>query len=461
MTRPVDRGFASQMKSWERLVGTILTQVLEESEEEEAKQGREGIILNDSRVFVREIERINEQWRQENARGEKWEDSVDVETWDIAAMYPSLKIAYIVKEIDTSLCERIQQKQGEDKEKARALREIVMPLLIFMLEHQFVYVTSEGLEGEEKIFYWQKEGIGIGSSASGAIANLTLVGGERIMLGKLKEEGHMILLYKRYMDDIFAVIENKKGAALGATTKCMEEKLNALDEEGKSVKVEGKGFRIQRTRVKGAKNQGVEFLDIYNHATWDEEGGIHMETGIFRKEAAADMYILESSAHPTSLKNGMMKGECIRYLTRCSTEKKFDRAWNRFEKALIGRGYKKKEISKARKDVQWKDRDRINRAMDDRASKKRQDKKRSTGQVGGKEEVVMMVVPDKGGVSEWWMAQKRKGVVGSMAGISQEVKKRLPGKMMLGRSSTPTLGKIVKRPAQSKGVGKGDTTGQE
>ena len=281
------------------------------------------------------------------------------------------------------------------------------------------------------------------------------------MLKKLRETGHMILLYKRYMDDIFAVIENRKGAALEATTRCIEEKLNALDAEGESVKVEGKGFRIQRTRAKGAKNQGVEFLDIYNDARWDEEGGIHIETGIFRKEAAADMYILESSAHPTSLKRGMMKGECIRYLTRCSTEKKFDRAWNRFEKALIGRGYKKKEISKARKDVQWKDRERINRAMDEKASKKRQEKKRRTGQVGGKKEVVMMVVPDKVGVSEWWKAQKQKGVVGSMAGIPQEIKKRLPGRMMLGRSSTPTLGKIVKRPAQSKGAGKGDATGQE
>ena len=68
------------------------------------------------------------------------------------------------------------------------------------------------------------------------------------------------------MDDIFAVIENRKGAALEATTKCIEEKLNALDVEGGSVKVEGKGFRIQRTRAKGAKNQGVEFLDIYNDA---------------------------------------------------------------------------------------------------------------------------------------------------------------------------------------------------
>ena len=99
--------------------------------------------------------------------------------------------------------------------------------------------------------------------------------------------------------------------------------------------------------------------------------------------------------------------------------------------------------------------------MDEKASKKRQEKKRRTGQVGGKKEVVMMVVPDKVGVSEWWKAQKQKGVVGSMAGIPQEIKKRLPGRMMLGRSSTPTLGKIVKRPAQSKGAGKGDATGQE
>ena len=94
-------------------------------------------------------------------------------------------------------------------------------------------------------------------------------------------------------------------------------------------------------------------------------------------------------------------------------------------------------------------------------SKKRQEKKRRTGQVGGKKEVVMMVVPDKVGVSEWWKAQKQRGMVGSMAGIPQEIKKRLPERMMLGRSSTPTLGKIVKRPAQSKGAGKGDATGQE
>ena len=98
--------------------------------------------------------------------------------------------------------------------------------------------------------------------------------------------------------------------------------------------------------------------------------------------------------------------------------------------------------------------------MDEKASKKRQGKKGTTRRIGGREDVIMMVVPDKGGVGEWWKEKKQEGVVGRMAGLSEEVQKRLPGKMMLGRSSTPTLGKIVKGPAQSKGAGKGEAKGQ-
>ena len=73
------------------------------------------------------------------------------------------------------------------------------------------------------------------------------------MLDKLRGDGHTILLYKRYMDDIFAVIENRKGTTL-ETARRIEEGLNSLDVEGKSVVVTGKGFMIQRTRGKGAKN---------------------------------------------------------------------------------------------------------------------------------------------------------------------------------------------------------------
>jgi len=54
----------------------------------------------------------------------------------------------------TLLVERIDSRKGEEKKRAEALREIVIPLIIFQLHHQIVYVLSdEQDEKEEEIFY--------------------------------------------------------------------------------------------------------------------------------------------------------------------------------------------------------------------------------------------------------------------------------------------------------------------
>jgi len=46
-------------------------------------------------------------------------------------MYPSLKIEYIVREVDTLLVERIGQKpRGAEREAANKLRKVIMPLLV-------------------------------------------------------------------------------------------------------------------------------------------------------------------------------------------------------------------------------------------------------------------------------------------------------------------------------------------
>ena len=55
-----------------------------------------------------------------------------------------------------------------------------------MLEHQIIYIEEPGREGEKR-FLWLKEGISIGSSASGAIANLAVLPGERGMLRDLTQ----------------------------------------------------------------------------------------------------------------------------------------------------------------------------------------------------------------------------------------------------------------------------------
>ena len=59
---------------------------------------------------------------------------------------------------------RIQETDDEtEKQAAIKMRETIMPILIFCLQHSFMYVMSEerGLQ-ETKSFFWQVAGIGIG-----------------------------------------------------------------------------------------------------------------------------------------------------------------------------------------------------------------------------------------------------------------------------------------------------------
>lgn len=68
----------------------------------------------------------------------------------------------------------------------------------------------------------------------------------------------------------------------------------------------------------GEKEKCIEFLDVNTKLGWDKKGRVKVETGIYRKEAAANLYIQASSAHPESPKLGFIKGEIIRYVSLCS-----------------------------------------------------------------------------------------------------------------------------------------------
>ena len=113
----------------------------------------------------------------------------------------------MVREIDRTMVLRIETKEGEEKEKAITLLHIKMPLIIFMVEHQFC--TTIGKEGE-KTFWRQMTVISIGSSCSGILANLTLLMGEIDMLDRLETKGTVLSTYKRYVDDITGISEVKE-----------------------------------------------------------------------------------------------------------------------------------------------------------------------------------------------------------------------------------------------------------
>ena len=67
----------------------------------------------------------------------------------------------MIREIDRAMVLRIETKEGAGKEKAIALCNITMSLIIFMPEHQFC--STIGKEGETTVWR-QGTGISIGSS---------------------------------------------------------------------------------------------------------------------------------------------------------------------------------------------------------------------------------------------------------------------------------------------------------
>jgi hypothetical protein len=50
------------------------------------------------------------------------------------------------------------------------------------------------------------------------------------------------------------------------------------------------------------------------------------------------MYILTSSAHSEKLKQGILKGEFLKYITLCSTEKEYEKTYDRYDKAYRQEG---------------------------------------------------------------------------------------------------------------------------
>ena len=445
VSRPVGRAAASQMREFDGAVAAMVNQVLEDAEEAcaEGKPGGGGgrIILTESRQFVAMIDEINAKLKHmEGPEGQQW--SLMVASWDVSAMYPSLKQRYIIKEIDQQLVDRRERQTGEEEKKdVDRLRKVLMRMLIFGLEHQLVAVDkpqrdgARGPAGTE--VFWGFEGVGIGSRSSGAIANLTLLGGERRMLEKIRGWSEVQLLsYRRYIDDIASLAFVECGREQEVFEK-MQAELNNLDEAGASVKVEGKFIAAGVTDVghtcsgktgqrELGKEQSIEFLDILIELGW-EESRRQMITGVFRKKAAADLYLEASSSHPKGLQLGIMKGERIRFMRVCNREEKFEAAWHRYSKAMTSRGHARQDLHRIEEEVRYSSRPEM---MD--VSRKR--KREGPG--------LPLVMACRPGMQGWMDRLKVYGM--RFEGLTELTKEFLPPRMFKCLTRTENLGEIIR-----------------
>jgi hypothetical protein len=171
--------------------------------------------------------------------------------------------------------------------------------------------------------------------------------------------------------------------------------LENLDPVGKSIQETGKEVYMDNIVEErgGSEEQGLEYLDIWQGLKRDPKGHIKIECSIYRKKAVADMYILPSSAHSKILRLGVIRGEYLRYLTLCSTEKGYNEACERLRKVLETRGYHKNEIQTEKDRVLWDSKQEVLRKREEGGKNSTKSKTGSPG--------IPVVVPDKQGLREW------------------------------------------------------------
>jgi len=280
--------------------------------------------------------------------------------------------------------------------------------------------------------------------------------GERMLINSLILEGYNILVYKRYVDDIYFMLRGRESNVLQAYKK-IEEGLNNLDEAGKSIKVEGEFVLIEE------KDQGkkLPFLDVEVTACLDREGRLSLETGVYRKPSAGNTYIHFASAHAEEAKRGLVRGELIRYLRLCSTKERFEEAWRQLRTNLEKRGYPSRWLRQSRGDLEWRNRTQV---------LKRLEEIRQTGGRQGKSNGIVVVVPSKKGWKEWWKACREVDGLTELneEWIGQELKEMIGGGgVKLVGGSIPSIGSkmktIIRRRREGKegggGAGKGEGQG--
>jgi hypothetical protein len=190
-------------------------------------------------------------------------------------------------------------------------------------------------------YFRQSSGVAMGTSCAPAFANLNLALREdsipEIVTSIVNNENGLIL-YVRYIDDIFIVFKGSKSS--------LQSLLTTLNEKFEPFKI---GWHIQ------SSSSATVFLDI---EFFFEQGfgPIGVQSRVYRKKMNKHQYIPWSSAHPPAVKKAFIKAELTRFMNISSQEKLFeDRAYE-FMESLSRRGYPADTLRRWFTQVKYEDR---------------------------------------------------------------------------------------------------------
>ena len=146
--------------------------------------------------------------------------------------------------------------------------------------------------------YVQTFGVAMGSSLSPILANLYMEFFETALLPNINITDLKVVSWKRYVDDIFSLIECNDWSKI-------EEFLSQLNSQENSIKF----------TVENSENMKIPFLDLVVIHTDNI-----FETKVYRKATHTNTYVHFFSHHSKSIKMGILVGLFLRALRYCDPE---------------------------------------------------------------------------------------------------------------------------------------------
>jgi hypothetical protein len=326
--RNVVRLFNNNFSAASQLLRRMLVQLIEEEKASWELQGLVFPVLRNTRHYLRQIEELNEVWSKPFSQllpypsgrrpPKDGEVLLDFKA-DVSKMYANFSVSFVIETVDSFLSERVLSHVPNTLEHKRSkrMRDIIMPLMIFLLEHIVIYIEWK----EDRIFYIQRQGLPTGGSFSDAIAILCMWLCEKKLLETWHTSNMGTQMYSRFVDDISIKMWVAKDA-VDATIQKVKLDLNSWHA---CIKVDPIVHIVTDPLGGDDPSTRSDFLDV-SESYRIASGCVRIETSIFRKMPGY-MHAPFSSALPSAVKLGTVISQRIRYITICSTEEAFNSAW--------------------------------------------------------------------------------------------------------------------------------------
>ena len=296
-------------------------------------------VLKDSLSLIRQLESMSFSPQQ----------NIILTSADVAALYPSINI----EDGMTAL----QWFMAKHTSIPLNLQPKYLKLARFVLDNN--YVECKNIEGS----FLQRIGTAMGTSFSVTYAIIFMIWLETPIVDEFRRH---IVLYKRYIDDIFLIWSG----SIAELCRFRDKLGNAND----NIKLEWQGTPSAEDAINPAKfdqhqHRQANFLDLDITVVYSP-GSADFEFKVYRKPGTAYAYLPYGSYHARHVFRGWLKAEMHRLLTHSSNPAVWLEDCGLFYNHLRNRGYPTRAIDSTFRSINWNQRSKMleprERAIDDK-----------------------------------------------------------------------------------------------